>query len=61
MTRTSHSPDNDALRKTASATEELVKLNKETSKQTQIMTVLTIIMAILALITAWPIIAQLLD
>lgn len=60
MVRIPHSPDNDAARKTANATEQLVKLNEEASKQTLLMTWLTIIMAILTLITAWPMIRQLL-
>ena len=43
------------LQKTADATQQLVKLNQETGKQTKLMIVLTIIIAILTLIMAIPV------
>ena len=53
MGRTSSPPDNEALRKTAAATEQLVKLNKETSKQTKWLIILTIFIIFFTLIIIW--------
>lgn len=48
--------DIQATRRTANSIEELVKLNRESSKQTMLLTWLTILIVILTLIMALPII-----
>ncbi|MCK5510073.1 hypothetical protein KAI65_00820 [Candidatus Parcubacteria bacterium] len=50
------SKDAQAIHKTANATQQLVRLNKETGKQTKWMIALTIIIAILTLIMAIPVV-----
>ena len=48
----------ESLIQTADATQQLVKLNKETKKQTNWVIALTIVIAILTLIMAIPVISE---
>ena len=55
------SKESQALHKTADATQQLVRLNKETGKQTKWMIALTIIITILTLIMAIPIVNDIIN
>ncbi|MDP3043334.1 MAG: hypothetical protein Q8N21_02950 [bacterium] len=55
------SKDAQALHKTADATQQLVRLNKETGRQTKWMIALTIIITILTLIMAIPVVTDILN